>query len=151
MRLLLSDIFDPQSIVLNLEGKTKEAIFDELAGKIAAVHPECEKKAMLTALWERENKMSTGIVSGFAIPHASYRNISNVAGAIGVSQEGIEYGSLDQKPVHVVLMLIMSQHSMENHLHILNQIVRLTKSEALELIIKARSTEEISSIFNRFR
>jgi mannitol/fructose-specific phosphotransferase system IIA component (Ntr-type) len=30
---------------------------------------------MLASLWERENKLSTGIGSGIAIPHAAYEGI----------------------------------------------------------------------------
>ncbi|MDR2729956.1 MAG: PTS sugar transporter subunit IIA, partial [Treponema sp.] len=91
MEIFLNEIFESRSIILNLEGKTKEEVFSELTKAITAAHPECNESSMLASLWERENKLSTGIGSGIAIPHATYEGIDKIAGAIGISQTGIEY------------------------------------------------------------
>lgn len=149
--MLLHEIFDERSIRLNLEGKTKQAVFIELVDAIAAACPECNRTVMLAALWEREDKMSTGIASGVAIPHAFHRGINNMAGAIGISQNGIEYGALDNKPVYVVFMLAMGEPAEENHLRTLNQIFTLVQSEALAMIKKAKNAKDIHTILARFR
>jgi mannitol/fructose-specific phosphotransferase system IIA component (Ntr-type) len=150
MRILLSEVFDPRSIRLNLEGKTKEEVFIELAEAITALHPECDRASMLAALWERENKLTTGIVPGVAFPHASCGGINNIAGAIGVSQAGIDYGALDNKPVYVVFMLAISDKTTENHLRILNQLFLLAQSEAIEIIKKAQNVNTVKDILSRF-
>jgi len=151
MRILLSEVFDPRSIRLNLESKTKEEVFIELAEAISEVHPECDRASMLASLWERENKLSTGIGSGVAIPHTTYGGINNIAGAIGISQAGIEYGALDNKPVHVVFMLTISDKATENHLRILNQLFTLAQSEAIAIIRDAKNTETVINILSRFQ
>ena len=150
MKTLLSDIFDSRSIKINLEGKTKEAVFIELADAITKAHPECDRDSMLASLWEREHKLSTGITSGVAIPHAFCGKIDSIAGAIGVSQTGIEYDALDNKPVYVVFMLVIGESERENHLCILNQVAMLAQSEALALIKKAQNTQAIQAILSRF-
>jgi mannitol/fructose-specific phosphotransferase system IIA component (Ntr-type) len=38
--MALHDIFDPRSIKLNLEGKTKEDVFMELIEAVRVVHPD---------------------------------------------------------------------------------------------------------------
>jgi mannitol/fructose-specific phosphotransferase system IIA component (Ntr-type) len=146
----LADIFDRRSIILNLEGKTKEAVFAELIEAIRVVHPEFDSSELAAAINERENKMSTGIASGIAIPHGYCRSVSAVAGAIGVSQRGIEYGALDSKPVHVVFMLVMGEAARENHLRVLNQVFTLVKSEAFALMRSATDTGEIHNMLSRF-
>ncbi len=151
MRILLNEVFDPRAIKLNLEGKTKEDIFIELAEAIRAVHPECERASMLASLWERENKLSTGIGSGVAIPHTTYGGINNIAGAIGVSKTGIEYGTIDHKPVNVVFMLVISDKATENHLRILNQLFTLAQSEAIAIIREAKNTQIVKDILSRFQ
>jgi mannitol/fructose-specific phosphotransferase system IIA component (Ntr-type) len=78
---------------------------------------------MYAAINDRENKMSTGIGSGIAIPHGYSRTISTIAGAIGISKAGIEYDSLDHKPVHLMIMLVMGEASRENHLSVLNKVL----------------------------
>ena len=67
--MLLGDIFDERSIKLNLEARTKDAVFAELVGAIRAAHPEFDAEAMLAAIIEREQKMSAGVADGIAIPH----------------------------------------------------------------------------------
>ena len=151
MSILLSDIFDPRSIKLNLEGKTKEAVFTELADAITAINPECDRASVLASIWERENKLSTGIIPGVAIPHAFCEKTKNIAGAIGISQTGIEYDALDNKPVYVVFMLVIGGAEREEHLHVLNQISMLAQSEFLATIKKAQNTQTIQTILSRFQ
>ena len=151
MNMLLNEIFNPQSIKLNLEGTTKEAVLIELVEKMAEAHPGCDGSLLLAAIQEREHKMSTGYNSGIAIPHAFCGGVENMIGAIGVSQRGIDYGTLDNKPVHIVFMLAMGDHARENHLHILNQILRLAQSDALMLIRNANNTQDVYNIMSRFQ
>jgi mannitol/fructose-specific phosphotransferase system IIA component (Ntr-type) len=148
--MLLKEIFNLQAIKLNLEGTTKEAVFTELAGAISAAQPECDQSILLASLWERENKLSTGIVSGIAIPHAIYRGIDKVVGAIGISKSGIEYAALDNKPVHVVFMLAMGERAYENHVRVLNQIFALVQTEALTLMKNAKTTHDVYAVLSKF-
>ena len=150
MGILLSEIFDSRAIKLNLEGATKEAAFNELSDAITTVHPECNQSMVLTALWERESKLSTGITSGIAIPHAICRGLNSIAGAIGISPTGIEYGALDNKPVYVVFMLAMSEPARENHLFVLSQISRLIQSQMFVSIKNAHNVREVHDILSRF-
>jgi mannitol/fructose-specific phosphotransferase system IIA component (Ntr-type) len=149
--MLLNEIFIPQTIKLNLEGTTKEAAFIELVDKMAEAHPECDGAALLAAIQERERKMSTGYTSGIAIPHAFCGGIEDMIGAIGVSQRGIDYGTPDDKPVHVVFMLAMGEHARENHLHILNQILRLAQSDALMMVRNAINAQVAYNILTGFQ
>jgi len=148
MGISLSEIFEPRSIILNLDGKTKESVFNELTKAITAVHSEYDYPSVLASLWERENKLSTGIGSGIAIPHAFYEGINKITGAIGISQTGIEYNALDQKAVNIVFMLIIGRQAHENHLYVLNQLSTLAQSEAPALIKKAHNKETIIDILS---
>ena len=147
--MLLHDIFDRRSIKLNLESKTKEEVFMELIEAIRTVHPDYGHDEMLAALQDRENKMSTGIVSGFALPHGYCRGIPAITGSIGISQTGIEYDALDHQPVYVVFMLVIGEPAAENHLRILNQIFTLGKSDALALMRTAKNSREVHDILAR--
>lgn len=122
MEISLGDLFDIHSINLNLETSNgnKEAIFKELIKGITAINPDVDADELLAAIMEREKKMNTGIGSGVAIPHAYCRGLKRITGAVGISKKGIEYGGLDNKPVHVVFLLAISEKSEESHLHFLN-------------------------------
>ena len=145
----MSEIFDSRSIILDLKATTKEAVFIELADAIMTAHPECDRTSMLAALWEREKKLSTGIASGVALPHAFYNDINDLAGAIGISKAGIEYDALDQNPVHVIFMLITGTEATDDHLRVINKLFSLAQSEALELIMQAENIQAVKEILSR--
>jgi PTS system fructose-specific IIC component/PTS system nitrogen regulatory IIA component len=149
MGILLKEIFTPESIVVNLKAKTKKDAFSELVDIIASLNSGNSREEILTALWDRESKMSTGIASGVAIPHAFCGRFNSIVGAIGISRVGIEYGALDQKPVHIVFMLAIGGPAQEKHLRVLNQISKLVQSEALALIRKANSAQDIHAILSQ--
>ena len=151
MESLLSRIFDPRAMELNLDAKTKEAAFIEIIDRLGALYPECSRDEMLTAILQRENKMSTGIGAGVAIPHAFCGGIGKMAGAIGISHQGIDYGALDNKPVHVIFLLITDEHADENYLHILNSVSKLAQSKVITLIKNAKNTQDIQTILSSVR
>jgi mannitol/fructose-specific phosphotransferase system IIA component (Ntr-type) len=150
MAIVLSEIFDVRSIRLNIEAATKEQVFTDLIDAMGTIHPEYNRDEIFAAMQAREAKMSTGIAPGVAIPHAFCRGVGSMIGAIGVSPAGIDYGALDDKPVHVVFMLAIGEPAKESHLRILNQIFTLVQSEALGRIKNARSAQELHTILCGF-
>lgn len=147
--MLLRTLFDQRSIKTHLEGKDKEAVFLELTAAIRAAHPEMNADEMLAALQTREQKMSTAIAPGIAVPHGYYPGISSTVGALGISAAGIDYGAPDKEPVYVVCMLIMGEAVKENHLRVLNQVFTLLKSEAAELLRAAKTAKDAYDILCR--
>jgi mannitol/fructose-specific phosphotransferase system IIA component (Ntr-type) len=144
----LSDIFGQELIKLNLESKTKDEVFDELIETIAVLHPEYDRHEMIQAVISRESRMNTAILPGVAIPHGYCRAITGIVGAMGFSQRGIDYGSLE--PVHSVFMLLMDDRSRERHLRVLSGILALLNSESFAVIRSAESPQVINDILYRF-
>jgi mannitol/fructose-specific phosphotransferase system IIA component (Ntr-type) len=150
MSFILSEIFTADTVVLNLESTAKDDVFIELTDTIEAAHPECNKNGILSALLEREKKMSTGIAPGAAIPHAICKGLTKNIGAVGISKTGIEFNAMDQKPVHVVFMLAMSDDKKEYQLQILNSIFSLIENDAVKKILNAQDAEEVHAIIRDF-
>ncbi|MCL2138014.1 MAG: PTS sugar transporter subunit IIA [Treponema sp.] len=149
MTNLLSDVFELESIKLNIDNKTKENIFEDLISIIVKLHPEYNTTEILSAVKQREDKMSTGIGSGVAIPHAYCKGIAKMVGAIGVSKEGIDYAALDNKPVYVVFLFIGNEPADENHLNVLNRIYQVAQSEKFIQIKNAKKAETIYEILSK--
>jgi PTS system fructose-specific IIA component/PTS system nitrogen regulatory IIA component len=148
--MLLNDVFDKQSIKLNLESKTKETIFTELIDTIADVHHELNRDEMLAVVRDRESKMNTSVASGIAVPHGYYPGAGGVVGAIGISPAGIDYDAPDHKLVHVVFLIVMGEAYREQHLRVLSRILSMIKSGALPYIQEAKGPQEVYDILSRF-
>jgi len=155
---MLSDIFNPARIKLNLEGITKTDVFEELIGTFAGSYPEYNSKELLKAVNLRENKMNTVILPGVAVPHGYCTTIDGIMGAIGFSPAGIEYNSPVQKPVpgeaflrqpvHLFFMLFMDESSQEKHLLVLSRLMDLFNSDAFARI---RSMEAPGEVYDLLR
>ena len=105
-------------------------------------------KPVLDALQERESKVSTGIGHGVAIPHAFSDDIENVIAVFGRSIEGIEFESLDNAPVHFVILFIVPRKQYHLHLKTLAAIAKLFTSRSIrERLNNADSVDEILTIF----
>lgn len=128
--MVLGEALNPKAIKINLESVEKDEVFEELIEELVSITPELDRRVVLQAIKDREAKMSTGVLPGIAVPHGKTDAVSGVRGIIGISREGIEYDSLDGKPVHVVILLLSSPDSSELHLRILKHLARLLENSA---------------------
>jgi mannitol/fructose-specific phosphotransferase system IIA component (Ntr-type) len=88
--------------------------------------------------------MTTGIMHSVAIPHALISSMQGSVGAIGISQEGIDYDSLDKAPVHVVFMIIGNEKDTEHHIQLLRQLALILQTpDFVKKILSLKSSSEI--------
>jgi mannitol/fructose-specific phosphotransferase system IIA component (Ntr-type) len=144
----LSDIFRPELIKLELESTTRDGVFGELVETIALAHPECDRQEMIDALISRENRMSTAILPGLALPHGYCSTVKGTLGAVGFSRGGIEFNS--PEPVYAVFMLLMDVSSREQHLYVLSRLLELFQSEAFSALQTAENSREAYNLLHRF-
>jgi mannitol/fructose-specific phosphotransferase system IIA component (Ntr-type) len=89
--------------------------------KIKAEH----RNAIAESVQKRESAMSTGIGMVIGIPHASIDLVGEVVGAIGRSQNGVQFDALDGKPVKLVMLFLLPQGEFQKHLHTLANLAKL--------------------------
>ncbi len=143
----ISEILKSDFIIADLSGKDKESTLIELTDYLEKNGAIKDKEALLSSLVEREKLGSTGIGENVAIPHAKSEEIDQILTLFGRSVGGIDFDSLDKKPVHFVCLVIAPAHSTGHHLKALARISRLLKSQELrENIMKAQDKNEIYSI-----
>ncbi|MDR3456592.1 MAG: PTS sugar transporter subunit IIA [Verrucomicrobiae bacterium] len=99
-----------------------EELIDQLVieGKILPEH----RPSVIEAVNKRERSMSTGIGFGIAIPHASTELVAEVIEVKGRSKTGIDFGALDGKPVHRVILFLVPAGQFQKHAHILADIAK---------------------------
>ena len=120
--MILGQVFNPKTICVNLESEYKDEVFEELVEKVVALKPNLNRQNILNAILERESLMSTGIKEGIAVPHGKLDEIDEVMGVVGISKSGIDYEALDNKPVHLVFLLLSSKNNAEFHLRVLRHL-----------------------------
>ncbi|HOP62244.1 MAG TPA: PTS sugar transporter subunit IIA [Spirochaetota bacterium] len=104
--------------------------------------------SLVNALKEREEIMSTGIGFGIAIPHAKINSVKEMAFAVGISDAGIDFDSMDGQPVKLIILVIAGEKQHKDYLRLLSNIMAILKKEPVkEKIIQAAEPEEIVEIF----
>jgi PTS system fructose-specific IIC component len=147
----ISDVLKVNSIRPGLEraGKTKIQVIHEMIDILAEsfdLNPE-QKRAVKEAILRRERQKSTGMEHGIAIPHGKTEHTKGLIAALGVYKEGIEFDTLDNKPV---VCMVSDFDSSREHIQALAQVVRIFQGEDVcRDILQASSAKKVMNVLKR--
>ena len=101
---------------------------------------------------ERENILTTGIGYELAIPHVRLRSVKDFVMAIGRCETGVDFDSLDGKPVRLIIMIASSDKQERNEfLKVLARVVLLFKEETFrKKVLKAGTPKEVHAILEPY-
>ena len=142
----IKEILKRELIIANLSAKDKQGVLLELSDYLKTKNVIQNQESLYQSLMERESLGSTGIGENVAIPHAKSDEVNQILTVFGRSREGINFDSLDQKPVYHLCLLIAPIHSTGLHLKALARISKLLSNKILRTnILKANSIDNIYS------
>ncbi|GFN35109.1 PTS sugar transporter subunit IIA [Tepidimicrobium xylanilyticum] len=144
----IEKLLTPERISFNLVGRSKEEAIDELIQILYQDGVINSKEDFKLAVMKREKEFSTGIGYGIGIPHGKSNAVLEPSIALGISKEGIEFDSMDGKPVNLVFLIAVPFKSDDVHLKVLSYISRkLMHSQVREKLIKAQNYNDIVQAF----
>jgi mannitol/fructose-specific phosphotransferase system IIA component (Ntr-type) len=109
-----------------------------------------ERGAFRAAVHERESIMSTGIGSGVAIPHVRINEVRWPTVGVGISKTGIDFDTLDDAPVHVIVLFAMPQGSQKEYLGLLAQVMLTLKVPGFrDRLLACETVEEALGVLNQ--
>jgi PTS system nitrogen regulatory IIA component len=96
---------------------------------------------------EREMKMSTGMKHGIAIPHGKSATVTDLVACIGISDNPVDFDSLDHEPCRIFIMTLSPMEKTGPHLQFLAEISLLFKSsEKRAELLKAANSDDVLKI-----
>lgn len=142
--MILTQILQPTCIKAPLQSTNKEDAIEELVNLLADNGCLSDRGQAFEAVIAREQTRSTGIGSGIAIPHGKCSAAKELVMAIGVTQDPIEFESIDNKPVSIVILLVSPPDQTGPHIQALARISRLMLDEQFKSQLeKATSPEDV--------
>jgi PTS system nitrogen regulatory IIA component len=137
------------NIVLDLKSRSKEGVLQELAG-VLLKHCQClDIENLCQVLRERELIGSTGVGNGVAIPHGKIEKLDTTLLGFGRSKNGIGFDSIDNQPVHLLIMLLSPVQVIDEYRQALAKACRLLKRPETRRILRTtESKQKILDIFN---
>ena len=140
--MLLTQILQPDCVKVPLDGKTKNAVITELIDLLAAKGLISDKKLASEAVFNREKTRSTGIGSGIAIPHGKCKAVKELVMAVGLTSEPVDFDSVDDKPVKIVILLVSPVDQTGPHIQALARISRLLLDEPFKQAFEQCASSE---------
>lgn len=145
----LADHLAPKRVV-DLTSRSKDAALMELVETLATAPEVTDREKLLQAILERERIVSTGIGLGVAVPHAKIPEVSEFVVAYGRSSDGIDFGSIDDRPVHHVVLIVGPPDRQQRYLQFLATVtLKLKQPELRRALEEATSTEKLYEVLSR--
>lgn len=126
----LADILTEESVLVCTDIKTKRDVLERLADRVAAItsHPAAD---IFNALNDRESLGSTGLGNGIAVPHGKLAGLSGVVAVFMKLSVPVDFDSVDDEPVDLVMMLLAPMGAGADHLKALARVARVLRTDSI--------------------
>jgi len=125
-KIELVPYFNESLFIPALRAKTKEGALEELVECFVEARFLRNPVIALEMVHRREELGSTGIGHGIAIPHGRTTAAPEVMIAFGCSKNGIAWQAMDDKPVHLIFMVLAPPQELNNrYLPVLGRLVEV--------------------------
>jgi len=150
--MTLASLLSEDQIIPEMTATDRWQALDEIVTRLVAEgHLEAaDSSNAIAALRHREETMSTGIGFGIAIPHASCDAVKEVTACFGRSTKGVDFESLDGKPVHFIVLFLVPKDQFQTHLRTLAAIAKFLNDPTVRTeLAAAPDAAAILEIFER--
>lgn len=137
-----SDFICREAIRTNLEAHEKQAVIRAMATSLLEAKKINEKdyESIVEAILKREELGSTGIGRGVAVPHTKHPSIDKLIGTVAISEQGVNFDSLDGEKVHLLFLLVSPPDRPGDHLRALENISRQLRDDMFCRMLKQCKT-----------
>jgi len=140
-------LIDPRLVFFRVPGTTRDAVFEDLAGRLAAAGAVPEEGELLARLAKRERDGCTGVGRGIAIPHCRLDSIDGEVVAFATAAQPVDFGALDGIPVDLVFLVVSPTQAAAAHLQAVARVSRLLRVPGIADALRgAGSADALSSI-----
>ncbi len=145
----LKKVLTEDTVRLTVKGQTKQEIIEELLDILVSSGHVSDRREALKALLDRENKMSTALQNGLALPHAKVDSVDRLVAALALKPEGVDFQSIDHLPTRIFIMTLSPLNRAGPHIQFLAEIGRsIGNPEIRDRLLAARTPGEVIGILD---
>jgi PTS system nitrogen regulatory IIA component len=139
-----ADFVLAESVQADLAAEDKEGVIREMVQSLldAGGIEEEELDSITKAIMKREELGSTGIGRSVAVPHTKHPSVDKLVGTVAVSNDGVDFQSLDGEKVHLFFLLISPPDRPGDHLRALENISRQLRDDTFCRFLKQSKTAD---------
>ena len=129
--------FQGGTVVQSLSSQDKFDAIRELIHKAPVFAGLGCRAELEEAVIQRERILSTGLGRGVAVAHGTTNTIEDIVIALGISEQGIDFDSFDNTPVHLLFVITNPPGRQMEYLVALSAVTRLVRDEAFRESLRA--------------
>ncbi len=139
----------PQCVRVFQQDDSKRVALDALVDAILSTGAVRDAESFRRAVHEREDVMSTGIGQGIAIPHVRLDVIQRPVVGVGLARHGIDFDTLDNEPVNLIVLFAMPAGAQKEYLGLLAQVMRSLKDDGFrKALLDCDAPDDASHLLN---
>lgn len=143
------DLLSKDSILLNGAPKSKAEAIDMLVDLQVKGGNISDRETYKQGILAREEKGSTAVGEGIAIPHAKSSAVTAPSLAAMTVPGGVDYEALDDEPSDVLFMIAAPDTEADVHLEVLSRLMTLLMDEDFRAkLLSAKDTDEFLSVID---
>ncbi len=142
----LASILPAPQVLVGVDVTSKKRAFEEAGLLFENLHGL--GRALVTdSLFSRERLGSTGLGHGVAIPHGRIKGLKAPMAAVLLLAQPIGFDAPDEKPVNLLIFLLVPEAATQKHLEILSEIAELLSDAELRgKLCSSASAEDLHGL-----
>jgi PTS system nitrogen regulatory IIA component len=131
----LAAILPAAQALVQVDATSKKRAFEEAGLLFENLHG-LNRALVADSLFARERLGSTGLGYGVAIPHGRIKGMKTPLAAVFRLADPIGFDSPDEKPVCLMIFLLVPEASTQKHLEILSEIAEMLSDTSMRERLK---------------
>lgn len=146
----MSDFVKESAVFVDSPAASREEVLQLLSDEAVALGYAEDAAAVRAAFDAREDMGATGMQDGFAIPHAKSDAIKEPGVVVVKLQKPVDWPSFDDKPVDVVISLLVPDgEAGTTHIKLLSKVaVMLMREEFRDAMRETNDAANIAEVIN---
>lgn len=146
----ICDLLQPQSVELGSGASGKPEVINRLVELVAQTGCLNDRDRFCRAVFDREEKGSTGLGEGVAIPHARSSGVTRPGLAAMVVPGGVDFESLDGKKTRLFFLIASPEQASDVHMNVLARLSTLLVDEKFRnSLIACTDVRDFLSLIDR--
>ena len=147
----IKDLLKKELMIMDLKATEKLAAIDEMVNKMKKAEIISDSEVFKEFIIRREEKGTTGLGEGIAMPHAKTNVVKTPAVLFAKSKNGVNYDALDGEPVHIFFMIAATEGAHDSHIETLAKLSKmLINDDFVKELKNCETPEQVHSLVEKF-
>lgn len=145
----MSEFVPASHVLLGRTAQTADEAIELIADEAVSLGMASDASALVDALRAREAEGTTGMMGGFAIPHAKTDAVSEPGVMVVKFSSGVAWDSMDDEPINCAIVLLNKDTGGSEHLRLLSAVAVLLMDEGFRSRVQAADDpDQIATTIN---